>query len=150
MTAEASTVLNWRKPSRGYIVSLGVALVGLTTLVMGLGGELRYRAGLDATDVIDHEGLWAFIFSLSWGYWFRLIFWGRVPPSYQNLVRTVLSAVLIAELPLAAAAAFMAVTQGVPQSGDQVAETIMIGIFTAAGTLCQISTVIWLLRYRKE
>jgi hypothetical protein len=147
---EASGMLHWRKPSRGYIISLGVALVGLATLGMGLGGEVRYRAGLDATDVIDHEGLWVFIFSLSWGYWFRLIFWDRVPLNYQNLVRTVLSALLIAELPLAIVAAFMAITQGKPLTDDQVAATIMIGMFTVIGVLCQISTVIWLLRYRKE
>lgn len=90
------------------------------------------------------------VLCMSWLYTLRLIFWGRVPSHYQNLVRTILSVFIAAGLPLALVTILLAVTSGKAQSDDQTGSTIMIAIFTIIGVLCQVSTVIWLLRYRKE
>lgn len=88
--------------------------------------------------------------AMSSGYWGRLIFWGRVAPRYQDKVRTALIAFLATGLPLAGVTLLLAATQGDIQSTDTSRDTIFIACFTAFGVLCQISTVIWLLRYRQE
>lgn len=141
---------NWRPPSPKYLMHLAFAFVGITTLTTALGGEIRMRASADVTNALSHEGLWMFIFCGLCGYWFRLIFWGRVPPRYQDMVRTTLTVFVTTGPLLAAVAVFLVATQGNVQSSDTWADTFFIRCFTAYGALCQISSVIWLLRYRKE
>lgn len=150
MMTETGDTPNWRRPSPKYLFHLAMAIVGMSSLGVALGAEMRYRAGLGTAAVMNHEGLWAFILSMSWGYTFRLIFWGRVPPRYQNLVRNLLSAFMAVELPLAAIAVFLFTTLNSVPPSNHAADRILITVFTVFGTLCQISTVIWLLRYRKE
>lgn len=139
-----------RRPSPWYLFHLAIAIAGIAFIAFSLGGELRIRSGLNAADALNHEGAVAFAFALSLGYVFRLIFWAKVPATYQALVRTLLSAILCAEVVFSAIAAFLLATQGDirPTGGD--GATIMVTIFTAIGVLCQISTIIWLVRYRRE
>lgn len=91
-----------------------------------------------------------FAFRLTWRYTIRLIFWGRVPPRYQDMVRTALTIFIACGLPLAAITIFFVATQVDIRSSDAKGDTLLILWSTVIGVLCQISTIIWLLRYRKE
>lgn len=150
MTDRAHQLANWRRPSTWHLFHLAMAIVGITALSIGLGGELRIRAGLNGTDALNHEGVAALVFALSLGYAFRLIFWGKVPPHDQALARNLLSLILCAEIVLAVVALYLRATQGDVQPADGAAGMVVATVFTVAGVLCQISTVIWLLRYRRE
>lgn len=145
---------NWRPPSSWYVFHLNIMVLGMVFLTTGLGGEIRIRMGLAGSDALNHEGLWMLIFCGLMGYWFRLIFWGRVPQRYKNMVRAALSAFLATGLPLAAVTMFLAAAQGDIQLPDDPVyhrlAPVLVTVFTIIGALCQISTVIWLLRYRKE
>lgn len=150
MTAGARSRSDRRRPSPQYLFHLAIAIIGIAALSVALGGELRIRSGLDATDALNHEGAVAFALALSLGYVSRLIFWDRVQPRYQALTRNVLSLILCVELALAIVTIFFVTTSGSikPVGGESSTGTVMW--FTIPGVLCQISTVIWLLRYRRE
>lgn len=150
MSAEPRDASSQRRPSPWYLFHLAIAMAGIAFLVFGFGGELRIRAGLDAFQALNHEGLAAFVFALSLGYLFRLIFWRRIPSPYQALVRNLLSLILCAEIALAVVTIFLLTTQGNVQPVGGESSSIVVVVFTSLGTLCQISTVIWLLRYRRE
>lgn len=145
---------NWRRPSSWYVFHLNIMMLGMVFLSLGLGGEIRMRMGLASSDAINHEGTWMLIFCGLMGYWFRLIFWGRVSPRYQNMVRIVLTTLLATGLPLAVVTIFSVVTLGdSPFPEDPIymhSGPLIAAIFTTIGALCQISTVIWLMRYRTE
>lgn len=129
---------------------LAIAAAGITWLTMVIGGELRIRAGLDPFEALNHEGAVAFVFSLSLGYVFRLIFWDRVSQRHQDFVRKFVSLIFCTEIILAAAGVFLRLTQANVQGTHDKSGTIVMTVFLIFGLLCQISTVIWLLRYRRE
>ncbi|WP_186457559.1 hypothetical protein [Nitrospirillum amazonense] len=150
MTTDTTQIHSWRKPSPGYYASLGFALVGIVFGATAVGGSLDIRAQEDAFNAINGVGLPALIFVWFLLYAFRLIFWGRIPRHYQNLTRTVLSLIMCGEVLLTAYALFLVSTQ---PRGDIVggeSSSIIILWFTILATLCQIGTIIWLVRYRKE
>ncbi|MBB6253244.1 hypothetical protein [Nitrospirillum iridis] len=140
----------WRKPTPGYYASLGFALAGMVFVATSLAGSLQIRAHADAFSIINPVGLPVMLFVWFLLYAFRLIFWGRVPAQSQNLIRTLLTLVLCAEVIAAVIALLLAMTQpdGDPVGGQ--GREIMVIFFTVFGGLCQIGTVVWLLRYRKE
>ncbi|MDG3439578.1 hypothetical protein [Nitrospirillum amazonense] len=74
-----------------------------------------------------------------------LIFWGRVPSQTQGLVRLLLSAIFAVEVVATIVALGLPFTQ--PGGGGG---SVLVTVFTLATALCQISTIIWLLRHRKE
>ena len=111
------------------------------------------RVGVAGGYAYSHEGRWMFILCMSWFFIARLIFWGRISPAYQVMVRNLLSAFVAVELPMALITMFLVVTQSPMQLPDDPAyhvAPVLVTVFTILGALCQISTVIWLLRYRKE
>lgn len=150
MNGNVRQAATWRRPTAGYYASLGFALVGIVFVAMGIGGSLDARAGVDAFDALDHAGLPALIFVWFLLYAFRLIFWGRVSPHVQNLVRNALTLLLCIEVAAAAVALFLMITapDAPPLGGSS--RTIMIVCFTVPAVLCQIATLTWLIRYRKE
>ncbi|MDE1150609.1 MAG: hypothetical protein PW843_29010 [Azospirillaceae bacterium] len=131
----------WRRPSPGYLFHFALAAVGITFLAIGLDGSLKLRAGADPMDAMDGAGLVAFLFSWLLVFGFRLIFWGKVPAPGQHLVRTVLIGIFAVEIVCAVAALALLFTG--PGS-------VLVTVFTLAGVLCQISTIVWLIRHRQE
>lgn len=150
MTDKAHQSTSLRRPSAWYLFHLAIAALGITWLTMALGGELRIRAGLDAFGTLRQEGPVAFIFSLSIGYMFRLIFWDKAPDRYRGPIRNCLGLIFFVEPILAIVAVLARFTQGNVQVVGGDSGTAVVTIFTVFGVLCQISTVIWLLRYRRE
>ncbi|MEC4592377.1 hypothetical protein VPG91_15345 [Nitrospirillum amazonense] len=147
---DVATTPTWRKPSTGYYASLGFALPGIVFAATSIAGSLQIRAHADAFSIINPVGLPAMLFVWLLLYAFRLIFWGKVSPQKQELVRTLLTLVLCAEVLAGLVAVILLWTQpaGEPVGGP--GRATMVDCFTVIAALCQISTVIWLLRYRKE
>lgn len=139
-----------RQASRWYQLHLAFAMVGMTAITIGLGGQIRLRLGLDGLGAYQREGFFMFLISASWAYGFRPIFWTSVPAYYQNLIRTILSLFMAAELLMAIVTVPLLLTQPNSNTEDELTGSILITVFAIAGIVCQISTVIWLLRYRKE
>lgn len=129
-----------RPVSVGYLINLGFALVGLALLGIGFGATLEARAGHDPLDGINAVGLPALIFSWLLMYVVRLIFWRRVPERGQAQARGFVISVLVLELVVAGAAITLLTSSG----------GVVAAAFTCLGALCQIATVTWLIRYRKE
>lgn len=138
----------WRPPTKWYLLNLVISMIGMPALVIGFGAEIRIRLGVDVFSAIDREGFAALLFSGFVLYAFRIIFWNHVPERWQNLTRNLVILTLCAELMLAAVAVLLVATQGnisAPSGG-----TFIAIWFTGCGVLCQISTALWLLRYRRE
>lgn len=129
-----------RPVSVGYLVTFGFALVGLTFLGIGLGAILEARAGHDPMDGINAVGLPCLLFSWLLMYIFRLIFWRRVPEHRQAQARGFVTAVLVVEVVVTGLAIALLM------SGADVVAVASTGV----AAVCQIATVIWLVRYRKE
>lgn len=150
MTADTSPVPSWRRPSPGYYASLGFALVGIVFGATAVGGSLDIRAHADAFNAINGVGLPALIFVWFLLYAFRLIFWGKIPRHYQDMTRTIISLILCGEVLLTAYALFLVATQPEGDLGGGKSSSIIVTWFTILASLCQIGTIIWLVRYRKE
>ncbi|TWB21734.1 MULTISPECIES: hypothetical protein [Nitrospirillum] len=145
MMTDTHSAPAWRRPSPGYLFHLALAVVGITFLAIGLDGSLKLRAQLDPVEALDGAGLVGFLFSWALVFGFRLIFWGRVPSQTQGLVRLLLSAIFAVEVVATIVALGLLFTQPGGVGGS-----VLVTVFTLAAALCQISTIIWLLRYRKE
>ncbi|MDZ5645721.1 hypothetical protein [Nitrospirillum sp. BR 11828] len=142
--------LEVRRPSPGYLLNLSLASAGLAGLSVSLGGSLAIIKHADAIAVYGDVTPYVFVFALSIGYLYRLIFYSRVQPAIQNLVRCFLTAIFSIELIgfCAALAAFYLQWSTFPP--PDVGDRILVTTFTVFTVVCQIGTVLWLLRYRKE
>ncbi|MEA1649113.1 hypothetical protein UAJ10_08780 [Nitrospirillum sp. BR 11164] len=149
MTSAASRP-TWRRPSTGYYLTLGLALPGIVFAATSIAASLQIRAHADPFGILDPVGLPAMLFVWFLLYAFRLIFWGKVPPRTQDIVRTLLTLVLCAEVLAGAAALALALTTPTEEPVRGGAGLIMVGSFTTLAVLSQLSTITWLLRYRKE
>ena len=106
------------------------------------------RIGADPLDAINLWGLSALGFVWVLAYLFRFIFWRRIPERTQGRVRAFVTGVFALEFLLAlAVVAFFATTASASGSNGQLDESLGSII---VGELCQIATVTWLLRYRRE
>ena len=132
-----------RAISAGYLASYGFAVVGIPFLAIGLGATIDQRAGRDPREAVSGVGFVAFVFMFVMVFAVRLVFWNRVSADLQALVRAVLSLVLATELIAAVVALGMAPWQGAHGAG-------LATWFTVLGVICQIATLIWLVRYRPE
>ena len=137
-----------RNPSAGYGWSVLPAITGVFFLFLSLYGTWLQSQGRSPIDAMNWLGDVAFagIFVLLFA--MRLIFWSRSPPALQGAVRLAFTALFGATVVLSAVAvvvAFIVTGRGGPH-----AEPVFIGCFTALAALCQIGSVIWLLRYRQE
>ncbi|MEA1649112.1 hypothetical protein UAJ10_08775 [Nitrospirillum sp. BR 11164] len=141
---------NLRQPSPGYLYSLALAGVGLAFLSVGLGGTLAILKHADVLAVYGSVTPFVFTFALSLGFLYRLIFSARVSASLQALVRQFITLIFILEVIGAVVALVLFYVQWSvsppPDDGDRA----IVSIFMVFTCLCQIPTVIWLLRYRKE
>ena len=137
-----------RRFSTGWGVTSALALVGLVFLSMTFGGTLQLRRGGDPFDALDSWGVPAFFVIWALMYLMRVIFWRRVPVRRQMQVRIFFVGLFMCELlAYAAGVWFLARTNAGPHpSSNANGPVITIGI---AG-VCQIATVVWLLRYRRE
>lgn len=140
MTNAFSQSPTLRPVTVGYLITFAFALVGLTFLGIGLGATLEARAGHDPLDGINAVGLPVFVFSWLLMYIFRLIFWRKVPEHRQAQARGFVTAILVSELIAAGVAVALLASSG----------GVVAAAFTGLGALCQIATVTWLVRYRRE
>ena len=137
-----------RTPSAGYQISAAAALLGTMFLFVALYGTWLQSRGGDPIDAMAWPGQLAFATMFLLLFTLRLIFWSRSPPALQSALRTAFTAFFGATVILSAVAvvfAFIVTARGGPH-----AEPVFIGCFTTFAALCQIGSVIWLLRYRQE
>lgn len=132
-----------RAPTTGYSISLIVALVGLTLTVVSLFGILYARNGRDPLDAYGLPGEIAFACSFGLLFLTRLIFSDNRSPSFQGVVRTIISVVLMIEVVAALVAAALIF------NGPHAASSFLY-YFIVIALLCQISSVLWLVSYRTE
>ena len=137
-----------RTPSAGYGWCMLFALPGTFFLFLALYGTYLQSIGRSPIDTMNWIGDVAFagVFVLLFA--MRLIFWSRSPPSLQAAVRTAFTALFGLTVLLSAVAVVYALL--VTRRGGPHAQPVFIGCFTALAVLCQIGSVIWLLRYRRE
>ncbi len=140
MTNAFSRSPNMRPVSVGYLVTLGFAMSGIVFVAIGLGGVFEARAGRDPMDAINLAGLPAFLFTWFLLYFFRLIFWRKVPERRQAQARAFLTTVLVVEV----FSAMLAILLLFPNAGG-----VEVAL-AALGAIFQIATVTWLVRYRHE
>jgi hypothetical protein len=135
------------EPSGPYQISLAGGVLGLPFLAMSLGGVFNALHGANPVDAAGWPGTPAFIGMFAVVFTARLIFWDRTPPNVKALVRLLITALMGLEVLLAALAVVLTVTDWSafgPHYG------FFIGWFTFFAALCQIGSVIWLLKYRRE
>ncbi len=136
-----------RRPSPGYLFTLSLAMAGLAASAIGLGSALRLAAGKDPTDALQFEGTAVFAAALLLGFVYRLIFWNKVSPRAQNMVRVFLACVLEVGVLISILAIVFTLKATSAGSGTRLILPIM---FSATSAICQIASVTWLLRYRRE
>lgn len=132
-----------RIPTTGYSLSLIVALVGFTFTVVSLFSILYARNGRDPLDAYGLPGEIAFACSFGLLFLTRLIFSDKRSPDLQGVVRTIVSIVLMIEVAAALVAAALMFT------GANAVSSFLY-YFIVIALLCQISSVLWLVRYRAE
>lgn len=132
-----------RIPTTGYSLSLIVALVGFTFTVVSLFGILYSRNGRNPLDAYGLPGEIAFACSFGLLFLTRLIFSDKRSPDLQGVVRTIISIVLAVEV----AAALVAAT--LIYSSAHVVSSFLY-YFVVIALLCQLGSVLWLVRYRVE
>ncbi|MEE3627490.1 hypothetical protein UCD39_26535 [Nitrospirillum sp. BR 11752] len=141
---------NFRRPSPGYLYSLALAGAGLAFLSVSLGGSLAILKHGDVLDIYGTVTPYVFAFALCIGFLYRLIFSPRISPPLQALVRKFITSILVLEVIGTGVALILFYNQRSisppPDDGDRVIVTIFM-VFTG---ICQIPTILWLLRYRKE
>ncbi len=133
------------RPSTGYLASMAAALVGLPCLGTALGGVLIGRSGGDPIDALDNYTTVTFLFMFVLAFAMRLIFWPSAPPALRRAVRALLTAIFALSMPLAVFALVQSLT--LPQSAKHSFVAVIFSIFAL---LCQIGSLTWLLRYRRQ
>ncbi len=132
-----------RVPTTGYSLSLIVALVGLTFTVVSLFGVVYAWNGRDPVDAYGLPGEIAFACSFGMLFLTRLIFSDKRSPDLQGVVRTIISIVLATEVFAALATTVLVF------AGSHMASSFLY-YFVVIALLCQIGSVLWLVRYRSE
>ena len=125
----------------GFLLSYGVAVVGIPFLAIGLGATADAHRGLSPEQAVDGVGFVAFAFMWVMVFGVRLMFWNRLAAPTQALVRVVVALVLAAELCAGVAAVWITPWRDAALPG-------IAAWFSALGIACQIGTVAWLVRYR--
>ncbi len=124
------------------------ALLGAFFLFLSLYGSYQQSIGHSPIDAMNWVGDVAFAGIFVLLFTLRLIFWSRSPPALQSALRlafTVFFGLTVVLSAVAVVYAFVVTGRGGPH-----AEPVFIACFTALAALCQIGSVIWLLRYRQE
>ena len=137
-----------RNPSAGYGWSVLPAITGVFFLFVALYATWLQSQGHSPIDAMNWPGDVAFAGIFVLLFTLRLIFWSRSPPALQSALRTAFTALFGATVVLSAVAVVFAFV--VTSHGGLHAEPVFIACFTALAALCQIGSVIWLLRYRQE
>lgn len=122
----------------------------MTFLTIGLDGAILLRGGRNPVDAMGPPGLTAFVFTFVLCFVARLTFWDKASIAWQSAARTFISVAFIATVLLTACALalFAFGMNGLrPAAGY---DTSLPITFTLLAALCQIASVTWLLRYRRE
>ncbi len=138
-----------RTPSSGYVVSLVSAVAGLFFITLTLVGAVLARAGRDSVAATGWPGQTAFAGSFLILFASRLVFWNRSPPALQQFVRSALTILLCGALGLAAVALVLASGVVAGERSPRVHPVFLIGVAGLAA-LCQVGTIVWLLKFRRE
>jgi hypothetical protein len=135
------------EPGRGYQISFFVAALGLFFTPVALVAIHNAQAFSDPLRGIATPVDVSFVCPFLAIFTCRLIFWERSPPLLRDAVRALLTAVMAVTAGLGVAALVLAVAL---LSHIAVRGAIFVGVFATLAALCQIGSVTWLLRYRRE
>jgi hypothetical protein len=132
-------------PSPGYLYTLGFAVLGFPCIAAGMSGALIARNADDPINALGNYTFATFIFMFLLLFAMRLIFWPLAPAPLRSSVRLLLSGLIALSIPLAVVALWLAF------SGTQTVHHYFIPVyFSIIALLCQIGSVLWLIRYRHE
>lgn len=135
-----------RKPTFGYLLSLCAGCVGLPLDAISLGAMDQARRGGDPTDAISGVGTAAVIVMFVLAFAMRLIFWPKATP----IIRTITRASLVVGLGASILGAVTAVGWLAVGGGGRGGVARFLALwFATPAVLCQVGTVVWLVRYRR-
>lgn len=133
-----------RRPSSGYSVSFAFACTAIAFIGVAL--EEGFGAGhTDTGSIFGQAGTIGLLFAFATGFAVRLVFWTRMSRDIQSLVRTAITAIFALSILMTmilAAICLYRLGSGAASAG--------MTAFTILSALCQIATIIWLVRYRAE
>ena len=132
-----------QKPKAGYLLSLCAGLVGFTFDAIALGAIDLAHNGRDATEALSGVGTFAFGYIILLCFAMRLIFWPRSSERVRVCVRAVLTGTLVISL-LCAVIGVVLLACGFSPGRSGLAI-----YFAVPAALCQVGSVVWLLRYRR-
>ena len=133
------------KASPGYLYSLAAGCVGITFLSWGFFGALLSRHGEDPLRAMDVDGVIAFLLSFAIAFAMRLIFWPAASPGVRQAVRFVIT--LIFALSVLASVISMVLARTLPATAKSAWFPLW---FSTLALFCQIGSVLWIARYRRE
>ena len=143
-----STIPGFRRFSTGYGVTVGIALAGLVFVSITAGAVFEARTGGDPESAINPFGLFGFLLTWTFLYLIRLIFWEKMSERRQAQMRAIVTGLLTLEVLTTVLVAVLLMAGAGRSSTDPSATTAIWTCVVAA--LCQIATVTWLVRYRRE
>lgn len=144
MTITAQDTITPRRPSTGYLYSFTFACVALGFIGVALETGFAPKP-TDGPSFFSGAGTAGLLLAFAILFAVRLVFWSRIPVATQALVRTAITGIFALSLAVSMILLLICVIgiNGLPVP-------IAMVVFTALATLCQISAVIWLIRYRSE
>lgn len=131
-----------RRPSVGYLVTLGFGMPGIFFADVAVDGVLRLEAATDPTFPLDHSGIAALIMTFALVFASRLIFWEKIVPGTQAVLRGIFQTIVVVVFAGSIAAAVFVYTR---PSGDT-----FTNAFAGLALASQIASFVWLLIYRSE
>ena len=131
------------RPSAGYLLALLGGCLGLTFGSLPIGAVWEVSRGVDPYDALSGPTTIVFATSYIPLFALRLIFWPRSSQRLRMFTRRLLTGFLIVSFLEAIAAVVLPVVYGATS-----ASTIVV-LFAILAVLCQVGTVIWLVRYRR-
>ena len=132
-----------RKPTAGYLFTLGVGLTGVVFTTIAVEATSLKQSGLDPSDTFNNGALYAMGVAAIILFGFRLIFAKQASVGTQNVIRAMVT-LFMAALLLGSLAAALYVFTAHPGDTSTARPTMVIALLT------QLATTIWLLRFRTE
>ena len=131
------------RPSAGYLLALLGGCLGLTFGSLPIGAVWEVSRGVDPYDALSGPTTVVFAVAYIPAFALRLIFWPRSSPQLRAFTRRLLTGFLIVSFLEAIAAVVLPAVYGATSASIIVIPSAIIAV------LCQIGTVIWLVRYRR-
>lgn len=145
MSIQKSDTIMARKPSTGYVLSLTFASVATAFIGIALEEGFGVDHNGKPAGALQDAGTLGVIIMFGLMFTARLVFWIRIPQHVQSLVRGIMTGIFALSL-VGTAALLVGCTVGTGARGSPGGFLT----FTVLAALCQIATLIWLVRYRNE